>query len=134
METNELKLKAALALVIADKDFINDNSKVNKLLEVLTIKNGVTKQLNQAYTNGEKEWALAFSNGTATREGKSLAIKTHIVQTDAFKRFTTVPSTGTPAEVAKAEKARQDAMAWIADKFPVPEIDEVEQLENQEAA
>ena len=137
MVSKEDKLKAALAIVLADKDFMDDNPKVNKLLEFMTIKNGVTKQLNQAYTYGEKAWALAFANGTATREVKEQFIKAHITQTDAYKRFTTVP-TGTAPEIDKAEKAKKDALAWIAEKFPESEanaeVTERGDLGEQEAA
>lgn len=118
---NEQKLRAAFAIVLADDEFMNDNPKVNKLLEALTIKNGVTKQLNQAYTYGERDWALAFANGTSTRGQKNQHIKDHIMKTDAFRRFTTVPSTGSDGVIAKAEKAKNDAMAWIAEKFPEPD-------------
>ena len=71
-------------------------------------KDGVTKDLQQAFTNGEKWWAVkVFSDETegCTQDNKLEKIKDYIIKTAAYGRHF-----GNPDTKAKVEQ-------WLASKF-----------------
>jgi hypothetical protein len=84
--------------------------KLAAVVEALTPKDGVTKDLNQSFTNGEKWWAVNVLNDKdgCTKENKLEKIKHHILKSDAWSRLS-----GDVKVKAKADN-------WLAEKFPVP--------------
>ncbi|TGU71174.1 hypothetical protein E4633_12565 [Geomonas terrae] len=78
------------------------------VVDNLTIKDGVTKDLKQAYTNGEKWHAVNAKKKLygCTDDNEQEKIKEYILGTDAYARHY-----GNPDTRAKVEK-------WLADMFP----------------
>lgn len=76
----------------------------------LTPKDGVAKDLQQAFTNGEKWWAVNALNDKegCTQANKLVKIKDYILKTDAYDRHFGNAETKTKVE------------RWLVDKFPVP--------------
>jgi len=77
-------------------------------IDYLTIKDGVTKDLNQAYTNGEKWWAVNFANDEkdgCTKANKIEKIKARVLASDVWAKHHGNSNTKDKAE------------AWLAEKF-----------------
>ena len=84
--------------------------KLAAAVEYLTAKDGVTKDLNYAYTNGEKWWAvkvLSDKPDGCTKENKLEKIRQQILNSDAYTRHSSNPDT------------KEKAEAWLVDKFKV---------------
>lgn len=64
--------------------------KLAAVVEGLTPKDGVSKELNQAYTNGNKWWSVNFTNGEkegCTKDNRLDKIKLYVLQTAAYRRL-----------------------------------------------
>lgn len=84
--------------------------KLAAAVEALTLKDGVTKDLQQAFTNGEKWWAVKVLSDKpegCTKENKLEKIKQHVLKSDAYTRHF-----GNEETKGKVER-------WLAEKFPV---------------
>ncbi|GFO55572.1 hypothetical protein GMSM_25790 [Geomonas sp. Red276] len=98
--------------VAAERDAnleVRSGKKLAAVVEALTPKDGVTKDLNQAYTNGEKWHAVNAKTRKhgCTPENEQEKIKWYIQNTDAYARHF-----GNPETKAKVE-------GWLAETFPV---------------
>lgn len=79
------------------------------VVEALTVKDGMTKVLNQAYGHAEKKWALNVLNGESdgcTRNNKLEKIKQYVLKTDGYARFS--------SEEGTSDKVK----TWLDEKFP----------------
>lgn len=119
MINNSQRLNAAVALALADVDFMGDTSKVNKAIDALTSKDDVTKRLNQSVTYGEKDWALAFADDKSDKSKKVQHIYDYIMAPKrAYVDITTISAALAGPELEKAKKAKAKAVAWLAENFP----------------
>lgn len=85
--------------------------KLAAVVEGLTLKDGVTKDLNQAFNHGESAWAKNVLNGEiegCTMDNKLDKIKQHVLQTSAYRRHI--------GDVTTKPKVEQ----WLASTFPTP--------------
>ena len=83
--------------------------KLANVVDALTPRDSVTKDLNQAFNHGESSWAKNVLNGEldgCTKDNKLAKIKEHILKTAAYNRLINNTSTK-----AKTEQ-------WIATTFP----------------
>lgn len=107
----DVKRELANFEAAADKDKHLEAKYAKKLwlvVDNLTIKDGVTKDLNQAYTNGEKWWAVNVMKGDkegCNKDNKDEKVKARVLKSDAWAKHH-----GNPDTEEKAEK-------WLADKF-----------------
>jgi hypothetical protein len=89
--------------------------KLAAAVEALTPKDGLTKDLQQAYTNGEKWWSVRYGKDEAegcTKENKLVKIKDYILKTDSYTRH------------FGNAKTKERVEEWLAEKFTVkPEED-----------
>jgi hypothetical protein len=104
---------AALEAAIAKDPTLEGlvGKKLATAVDALTPKDGVTKDLQQAYTNGEKWWSVRFADDEAegcTKENKLVKIREYILKTDAYGRHY-----GTAVTREKVEQ-------WLTEKFPAP--------------
>jgi hypothetical protein len=82
--------------------------KLAMAIDYLTIKDGVTKDLNQAYTNGEKWWAVNYANDEkdgCTKANKIEKIKARVLASDVWVKH------------HGNSKTKDKAEAWLAEKF-----------------
>lgn len=81
------------------------------VVEALTVKDGMTKVLNQAYGHAEKKWALNVLNGEndgCTRDNKLEKIKQYVLKTDGYDRFYNDDNTSDKVQT------------WLDEKFSTP--------------
>ena len=70
---------------------------------------GVTKDMRQAYTNGEKWWSVRYAKDEAegcTKENKLVKIREFILRTDAYARH------------FGNDETRDKVERWMAETFP----------------
>lgn len=81
--------------------------KLAAAVEALIPKDNVTKDLNQAYTNGEKWWAVNVMNDKegCTKDNKDEKVKARILKSDAWTKH--------HGNLDTTEKAED----WLAGKF-----------------
>ena len=81
--------------------------KMADVVDLLTLKDGVTKDLGQAYTNAEKRWAVNYADEIdgCTKLNKLDKIKLYMVASSGYVRHHNNPDTK-----VKVEK-------WMSDKF-----------------
>lgn len=95
----------------ADKGLeARSGKKLAIVVDALTIKDGMTKVLNQAYGHAEKKWALNVLNGETdgcTRDNKLVKIKQYVQKTDGYDRFFSEEST------------TDKVQTWLDEKFLV---------------
>lgn len=85
--------------------------KLAAVVDLLSIKDGVTKDLNQAYTYGKNWWANNVTDGNlegCTLENRLEKIKEHVLKSSAYSRHF-----NTPATKGKVEK-------WLRETFAAP--------------
>jgi hypothetical protein len=83
--------------------------KLATAVDALTLKDGVTKDMSQAYTHAEKKWAMNVLDDEkegCTRGNKLAKIREYVLESTSYKRHVKDPDTK-----AKVEK-------WIDEKFP----------------
>ena len=106
------KATAALEAAIArDPDLaFKLGKKLAVAVDNIYPKDGVTKDLNQAYTNGEKWHAVNAKKKEhgCTPENEAEKIKEYILKTNAYARHFGNPDTKSTVE------------EWLAEKFPAP--------------
>ena len=86
----------------------SSGKKLAAAVDVLTPKDNVTKNMNQAYTNAEKKWAMNVLNGQADgceATNKLMKIKEYVQGSTSYNRLAKDPTT-----VGKVSK-------WVIDKF-----------------
>lgn len=102
-------LKAAC---VADRNLeARMSKKLAAVVEALTVKDGMTKVLNQAYGHAEKKWALNVLNGEkdgCTRDNKLEKIQSYVTKTDGYDRFSNDPKTS------------DNVLVWLVEKFDTP--------------
>ena len=104
---------AALKLEVA-KDASIEVQYAKKLAaagELMSIKDGVSKDLNQAYTYGKSWWSTNVTDGElegCTMANKDEKIKGHVLKSSAYSRHF-----NNAATKAKVEK-------WLAETFAAP--------------
>ena len=83
--------------------------KLAAVVDALTPKDGVTKDLNQAYTHAEKKWAVNYADekDACTKGNKAEKIKQYVCSTLAYTRLIADPTTKPKVET------------WLSGKFPV---------------
>ena len=108
----EQALDAFKAAAQLDQTLEGDSKKkLAAAVDALTPKDGVTKDLNQAFTYGENWWAKNVLNDNTegcTKENKLEKIRLHILKSPAFIRHSADENT-------KVKVAR-----WLADTFTAP--------------
>lgn len=85
--------------------------KLAAAVDALTPKDGVAKDLNQAYTHAEKKWAtnvLDEEKDGCTRDNKIEKIKQYVTESTSYIRL------------IKDSTTKDKAERWIAEKFPIP--------------
>lgn len=110
------EVEAALVTFIAaaekDKDLEKESGKkLAAAVEALTPKDDVTKELNQAYTNAEKWWAVNVLNDEkegCTRDNKKDKIRSRVLQSDAWTRHIGNPDTKGKADQWLAKKLEDE--------------------------
>lgn len=82
--------------------------KLGAVVELLTPKDGVTKDLNQAYTNAEKKWAMNYANDLdgCTKVNKLDKIQQYVLVAEGYNRH------------ANDDESMSKVISWLADKFP----------------
>jgi hypothetical protein len=58
-------------------------------VDVLTVKDGVPKDMSQAYTHAEKKWAMNVLNDEAdgcTKDNKLVKIREYVLESTSYKR------------------------------------------------
>jgi len=102
------------AAVMADPTIeIKAAKKLAASVELILPKDGVTKDLNQAFNHGESWWAKNVLNGQAegcTTGNKLEKIKQYVCQSSSYNRHTSDADT------------RDKVQRWLNDKFPVTAI------------
>lgn len=91
--------------------------KFGAVVELLTLKDGVTKDLNQAYTNGGKKWAMNYANDldSCTKANKLDKIRQYVLVADGYTRHFNNADTKIKVE------------NWLAEKFTAPADTELDQ-------
>ena len=84
--------------------------KFGAVVELLTLKDGVTKDLNQAYTNAEKKWAVNYANDldSCSKINKLEKIRQYVLVADGYTRHFNNADTKLKVE------------NWLAEKFSAP--------------
>jgi len=107
----EVALAAFKAAAQLDQSLEHDSKKkLAAAVDALTPKDGVTKDLNQAFTYGENWWAKSVLNDNAdgcTKENKLEKIKLHVLKSPSYLRH------------SADENTRAKVARWLADTFPV---------------
>lgn len=83
--------------------------KLASAVELILPKDGVSKDLNQAFNHGENWWAKNVLNGDlegCTRDNRLDKIKQHVCQSPSYIRHMGVPSTKVKVE------------RWLEETFP----------------
>ncbi|NVN91918.1 MAG: hypothetical protein HXX11_15130 [Desulfuromonadales bacterium] len=97
MENKKNMLRAALAMVLEDDEFMNDDGKVNNVFDAMTYKDGVSKIFRQLQGNGLKDYLVNKEKGKAgaSPQDKADWIKGYI--TARFTKHMVDPNTGARA-------------------------------------
>jgi len=109
----EVKNAVVALELAAQKDQKLEGLMAKKLataIDYLTIKDGVTKDLNQAYTNAEKWWAVNVMKGDkegCNKANKDEKIKARVMMSDVWAKH--------HGDEATKEKAEN----WLVEKFKV---------------
>lgn len=97
MINNIQRLNAAVAIALANADFMGDAKKVNKAIEALTPKDDVTRVFKMLQGNALKDYLVNKELGKAADGSQARAdwIKNYV--TDKFKKHMADPRTATNA-------------------------------------
>jgi hypothetical protein len=69
--------------------------KLAAAVDALTLKDNVTKDMNQAYNHAHKKWAVNFADGSdgCSRENKLEKIQMYMADSSSYKRLSKDPAT-----------------------------------------
>ncbi|GFO61935.1 hypothetical protein GMST_42600 [Geomonas silvestris] len=94
---NSQRLRDALALALADDDFMGNSTKVRKAVEALTPKSTVTATFKRLQGNALGDYALKKENGVAGYNNETKAQKVKEYVHDRFKSYMVDPRTSVEA-------------------------------------
>ena len=97
MSINSLKLNAAVAIALADADFMGNTNKVNKAIEALTPKSTVTATFKRLQGNAKKDFLDKQDSGQAGYTDLTRTVKIRQYVFDKFKMYMETPKTADEA-------------------------------------
>jgi hypothetical protein len=107
----EVVLASLKATIATDPQVeVEFGKKLATVVELLTPKDGVTKDLKQAFTHGENWWAKNVLNGNldgCTTDNKLEKIKKHILMSSSYHRH------------VADDKTKVKVERWMNETFPV---------------
>lgn len=95
--TNELRLRNALELAVADNKFIGDTSKVNKAIEALTPKSTVSATFKRLHGNALRDFLEKKDAGRVDYTDQTRADQIKKYVTDKFQSYIDDPKTSEEA-------------------------------------
>jgi hypothetical protein len=126
MISNIQRLKAAVAIALADSKFMRDNSKVDKAVDALTPKSTITATFKRLQGNGNSDFLVKKDEGQLGYTEQTRADKIKEYVHDRFKSYMEDPKTS--EEATKLFNAEYPPVAATSsDAVPADGVADVEE-------